>query len=225
MTFLTLATSTLAFAPSRPAFVRTSSASSAPTQPLPYYASITVARTSTNAVLERSPVEPVAEESNTSSPVPTTPKAPPKKKPAKATADNHKDGILSPMVLFLKGIMGDEKLNKLRGKVISMHSDVIGSFVETSETAFGDAALRSLFRLTDKNGDGTISQEELQIALRSLGFSWLQEKQVSGIFQRADTDENGALDLDEWMKEAPKTLRTNLIKLAKKNGGDMGLLA
>jgi hypothetical protein len=27
------------------------------------------------------------------------------------------------------------------------------------------------------------------------------------------------------MQEAPKTLRTNLIKLAKKNGGELGLLA
>jgi Ca2+-binding EF-hand superfamily protein len=61
--------------------------------------------------------------------------------------------------------------------------------------------------------------------LQLLGFSWLQSKQIQGIFQRADLDDNGAIDFDEFMKEAPKTLRTNLIKLAKKNGGDMGLLA
>jgi hypothetical protein len=31
--------------------------------------------------------------------------------------------------------------------------------------------------------------------------------------------------MEEWMREAPKTLRTNLVKLAKQNGGDLGLLA
>jgi Ca2+-binding EF-hand superfamily protein len=52
----------------------------------------------------------------------------------------------------------------------------------------------------------------------------LKEKQVKGIFERADTDENGTIDLQEWMTEAPKTLRTNLTKLAKKNGGELGFL-
>jgi hypothetical protein len=53
----------------------------------------------------------------------------------------------------------------------------------------------------------------------------LQSKQIQGIFKRADLDENGSIDFDEFMKEAPKTLRTNLIKLAKKNGDGMGLLS
>ena len=33
------------------------------------------------------------------------------------------------------------------------------------------------------------------------------------------------ISLEEFMDEAPRTLKTNLVKLAKNNGGDMGLLA
>ena len=42
--------------------------------------------------------------------------------------------------------------------------------------------------------------------------------------QRADKDKNGTIEFDEFTAEIPKTLKTNLVKLAKKNGGDMGLL-
>ncbi|CAB9501009.1 Calcium binding protein [Seminavis robusta] len=142
-----------------------------------------------------------------------------------APKNNHKEGVFSPLVVFMKEVMGDENLNKLRGKAISVHSNVIGSFVDTSDSRFGDAVLRALFRVADANNDGTISKDELQAAFQSLGFEWLQEKQVQGIFKRADTDGNGTIDMEEWVQEAPKTLRTNLTKLAKKNGSELGLLS
>jgi hypothetical protein len=136
----------------------------------------------------------------------------------------HKKGVLSPAVLLSKMLVGEEKLNKVRAKAISLHSDVIASFVETSETVMGNIVLKQLFEITDKNRSGTIDENELKEALNALRFDWLQEKQIKGIFARADSDANGAIDMEEWLKEAPKTLRTNLIKLAKKNGGEMGLL-
>ena len=108
--------------------------------------------------------------------------------------------------------------------MISLHSETIAGFVDTYDTTVGRAILKQLFELADRDNSGTIEQEELQVALRTLGFNWLQDKQVGKIFERADTDANGAIDLDEWMREAPKTLRTNLIKLAKKNGDDLGFL-
>lgn len=145
------------------------------------------------------------------------------KKPAKGGA-KHKEGVLSPVVLLSKNVLGDEKLNKLRAKVISLHSDVIGNFVSTSDTVVGDRVLKQLFELSDVNGNGRIEESELKKALQTLGFEWLQDKQVKGIFGRADKDGDGTIDYNEWQIEAPKTLRTNLIKLAKKNGGDMGLL-
>jgi hypothetical protein len=150
------------------------------------------------------------------------------KKPApkpKAGGAKNKDGVFSPVVLTAKKVIGDERLNKIRAKVISMHSTVIGNFVETYDSALGRSVLKSLFMVADLNKSGTIDEEELASALNTLGFSWLESKQIQGIYKRADLDENGSIDFDEFMKEAPKTLRTNLIKLAKKNGGDMGLLS
>jgi len=171
-------------------------------------------------------VVPTAAQSMTST---ATPQAPTKTEKSAAAAAKkggaqHKKGVFSPVVLISKQVLGAEKLNKLRAKVISLHSDTIAGFVDTYETTVGRAVLKNLFELADRDSSGTIDQQELQTALRTLGFDWLQEKQVSKIFERADTDADGGIDFDEWMKEAPKTLRTNLIKLAKKNGGDMGLL-
>jgi len=138
---------------------------------------------------------------------------------------NHKQGILSPVVLAAKQALGEEKLNKLRAQVISMHSDVIKGFVDTAETTeVGKAVLKALFNVADENHNGKIEEEELAHALQALGFEWLQEKQIHGIFDRADVDHNGAIDVEEWLREAPRTLRTNLVKLAKKNGGELGLL-
>jgi Ca2+-binding EF-hand superfamily protein len=105
-----------------------------------------------------------------------------------------------------------------------MHSDVIGNFVDTYEWPTGQIALKTLFQVADKDGNGIIDEKELMDAFKALGFTWLQEKQIQGILKRADNDENGVIDMEEFMREAPKTLRTNLVKLAKKNGGDLGFL-
>jgi len=153
---------------------------------------------------------------------PVVKKAAPK---PKAGGAHKQEGIFSPFVMAAKKVVGDEKLNKVRANVISKHSDVITNFVETSDTRVGSAVLKNLFELADANKNGKIEQDELATALQALGFSWLQNKQTQGIFQRADLDADGAIDLEEFMKEAPKTLRTNLIKLAKKNGGELGFLS
>jgi hypothetical protein len=170
---------------------------------------------------------PLNEAVTNTSPVTDIPKTAVKKATAKSGGGGgavHKQGVFSPIVQMTKMLLGVEKLNKLRAKVISLHSDVISNFVNTSDTALGNIVLRQLFEFADKDKSGMIDETELRAALQTLGFDWLQEKQIKGIFERADIDTNGAIDLDEWMMEAPRTLRTNLIKLAKKNGGDMGLL-
>lgn len=149
-----------------------------------------------------------------------------KKKPAakKGGAPAHKSGVFSPIVHAGKMILGDEQLNKLRGQVITLHSNLIKDFVATADSTFGQAVLKSLFEISDANKDGKLSREEVATALRSLGFEWLKDKQIDGIIKRADTDEDGYICIDEFCVEAPRTLSTNLVKLAKKNGGDMGLL-
>ena len=138
--------------------------------------------------------------------------------------DHNKEGIFTPAVMAAKLILGQDRLNKVRGDAIGLHSKVIASFVSTAESPFGQEVLKQLFEITDSDGNGSIDREELEVALRSLGFD-LSEKQISGIFERADKDKSGDITVDEWMGEAPKTLRTNLTKLAKKNGGELGFLS
>ncbi|KAL3918436.1 MAG: hypothetical protein SGILL_004235 [Bacillariaceae sp.] len=184
-------------------------------RPAPFFVNVVGETTDTPPAMAAT-----AQQEQQAAPAPVAPKAP-KKKLAKKSS--HKEGIFSPAVLLAKNVLGDKQLNEIRGKAIGLHSDVIGKFVETAETDFGNQVLKALFTLADKDQNGTIEEEELKEALLSLGFD-LKTKQISGIFARADADGNGALDLDEWVREAPKTLRTNLIKLAKKNGGELGFL-
>ena len=136
----------------------------------------------------------------------------------------HKDGIFSPLVHLTKKFLGDKKLNEVRAKAISYHSDAIKNFVSTADSSVGMFTLKLLFRVADQNGNGQIEEEELKEAMGKLGFKWLKEKQIRGIFERAGGAEKGYLTLDEWISEAPKTLKTNLVKLAKTNGGDLGFL-
>ena len=152
--------------------------------------------------------------------------APPKPsaKVAAKKNGNHKDGIFSPAVKLGKQLLGEGELNRIRGNAIALHSDAIKNFVSTAETSFGNTVLRTLFKAADRNGNGTIEMEELKAALKTLGFRHLEEKQIMGIFKRAGGEEKGFLTMDEFMAEAPKTLKTNLVKLAKTNGGDLGFL-
>lgn len=151
---------------------------------------------------------------------------PPKRMPKTPKVAHGKEGILSPLVLAIKSLMDESRFNEIRAKVINVHSSVIEGFVvKNSDTPLGQAVLKRMFSIVDQNHNGVIELEELQIAMQRLGFEWLKEKQIQGILSRADMNQNGQLELEEFLAEAPKTLRTNLIKLAKKNGGELGLLA
>ncbi len=158
--------------------------------------------------------------------IPVTPvkKAPVKKNVEKRKGPAHTEGIFSPAVYAAKFLLGEQNLNKIRAKAIGAHSDVIGKFVDTHDTEFGIFASKTIFSAMDKNGDGVVDQQELTSAFQTLGFDWLKEKQVGGIMKRADKDNNGVIDYDEFKSDLPKTLRTNLVKLAKKNGNDLGFL-
>ena len=166
----------------------------------------------------------IAMESTITESAPKMAKKPVGKKKKAAGGPAHKEGVFSPIVYAGKMVLGDEQLNKLRAKIISLHSDLIKSFVSTHDSTFGQAVLKSLFEISDLDKDGKLSRDEVASALRSLGFDWLKDKQIDGIIKRADTDENGYICIDEFCVEAPRTLSTGLVKLAKKNGGDMGLL-
>lgn len=134
-------------------------------------------------------------------------------------------GIFAPLVVGAKRVMGEQELKELRAMVISKHSKVIANFVDTSESPFGQLVLRKMFEYADKDDSGTLDKEEVRAALRDLGFDWLEEKQVDQIVTRADKDDNEVIDFEEFVKETPVTLRRNLVKLAKRNGHDLGFLA
>ena len=151
--------------------------------------------------------------------------APKSKSTPKKGAAHGQSGILSPVVTTMKAVVGEDEINKVRGKVIALHSDVIKNFVDTADSPIGQTVLKTMFAVADVDKSGTIEENELNKALESLGFRFLNEKQMHGIFERADADKDGSIDLEEWMSEAPKTLRTNLVKLAKQNGAALGLLA
>ena len=147
--------------------------------------------------------------------------SPPKKKKKNPA---HKEGVFSPTVVAAGTILGQDQLNKIRGKFITYHSDIIKSFVGTSDSKFCKAVLRNLFEIVDVDNSGYIDNEELKQALNLLGFNLLGENQYAKIFERADSNGDMEISLEEFMEEAPKTLKVNLVKLAKNNGGDMGLL-
>mmetsp|Transcript_32447 Transcript_32447/g.78536 ORF Transcript_32447/g.78536 Transcript_32447/m.78536 type:complete len:235 (-) Transcript_32447:3166-3870(-) len=146
--------------------------------------------------------------------------APSKKKKIPA----HAEGVFSPVVVAAASILGQDQLNKLRAKGIALHSDVIKGFVDSADSPFGQAVLRQLFAIVDTDKSGSLDKDELASALKALNFSWLKDKQVSKIFERADSNSDNEISLEEFIAEAPKTLRVNLVKLAKNNGGEMGLL-
>lgn len=150
-----------------------------------------------------------------------------KKKPAKKVKKAnpaHKEGIFSPAVYAAKAVMGESELNQFRAKAISIHTKVIGGFVGTHDSRVGNAVSKTIYSAIDANGDGVLCEDEVQGAMKTLGFSWIKEKQVKGIVKRADKDKNGTIDYEEFKNDLPKTLKTNLTKLAKKNGADLGFL-
>jgi len=134
-------------------------------------------------------------------------------------------GIFAPLVKGTKRVMGEKELNALRAKVIAEHTKVISSFVETSESEFGQIVLKRMFEAADKDGNGTLDRDEIKEALHALGFKFIQDKQLDKIMDRADMDGNEVIDFEEFVKETPKTLRVSLVKLAKQNGHDLGFLA
>mmetsp|Transcript_38889 Transcript_38889/g.66376 ORF Transcript_38889/g.66376 Transcript_38889/m.66376 type:complete len:253 (+) Transcript_38889:37-795(+) len=167
------------------------------------------------------PPMPIAVEEPSSKAKPAAAK---KVAPKKKKGGVHKEGVFSPIVIAAGAVLGDDQLNKIRAKIISLHSDIIKSFVGTSDSEFGKAVLRQIFDAVDTDNSGYLDKEELAVALNMLGFKWLGEKQVEKIFARADANGDLEISLEEFMEEAPKTLKVNLVKLAKNNGGDMGLL-
>ena len=136
-----------------------------------------------------------------------------------------KNGPFTPLVKLTKWVVGEERFLPFRARVIGEHTKVIQAFVDTADSPFGCMALEKLFEIADVDGSGTIDRTELELALKKLGFSHLTEAQIDKIMDKADSDDNCVIDYDEFIDNAPKTLKTNLVKLAKNNGAELGFLS
>lgn len=134
-------------------------------------------------------------------------------------------GPFSPAVDVAKVLMGQQELSRLRGEIIKAHTQTISAFVDTSDSWFGRVALQVLFTAADEDGSGALDKEEVEIAARKLGFAWLRDGKVDDLIRKVDTDENAVIDFEEFAQAAPKTLRQNLVKLAKQNGKALGFMA
>jgi len=140
-------------------------------------------------------------------------------------AGTPKDGIFTPVVQGAKVIVGEQQLKEIRAKVIKLHGELMGNFIDTADSPTGDFALEQLFKAADTDGSGKLDKEELKVALQKLGFSWMEDAKVEKVANKGDKDKDGLIDLDEFKKLAPTVLRQNLMKLAKENGAELGFLS
>ncbi|CAJ0586759.1 unnamed protein product, partial [Mesorhabditis spiculigera] len=68
----------------------------------------------------------------------------------------------------------------------------------TAIDSIKEGELREIFKDFDKNGDGRITCEELEMALLRLGERPSNTK-IGQLIQQADTDGNGVIDIDEFL--------------------------
>ncbi|KAK6734756.1 hypothetical protein RB195_018134 [Necator americanus] len=68
-----------------------------------------------------------------------------------------------------------------------------------------ESELREMFKEFDKNGDGKITKEELELALLQLGEKPSNSK-IDAIISQADTDGNGCIEIDEFLQALRKQL-------------------
>ena len=71
-------------------------------------------------------------------------------------------GIFAPAVDAAKQVMGEQELKEFRASVIAKHSKVIGQFVDTSESPFGQLVLKRMFECADKDSNGQLDKEEVR---------------------------------------------------------------
>mmetsp|Transcript_113852 Transcript_113852/g.284783 ORF Transcript_113852/g.284783 Transcript_113852/m.284783 type:complete len:193 (-) Transcript_113852:343-921(-) len=143
-----------------------------------------------------------------------------------AMAGKAEDGIFTPVVQGAKAVLGEGEVQKMRGQAIKAHCDMMQAFLDTSDTPFGKIALKKIFELADEDGSGQLDKEELKAALKKLGFEWLDDDaKLEKLLSKGDKDDDGLIDFDEFVNAAPGILKQNLIKLAKQNGGKLGMLS
>eukprot|EP00775_Hariotina_reticulata_P011498 gene11498-11641_t len=60
-------------------------------------------------------------------------------------------GPFSPLVVVVRNVVGDKEFNKLRGKAISLHSQIIKDFCK--QLGVDNKQVQGVIRLAKKNGE------------------------------------------------------------------------
>ena len=60
-----------------------------------------------------------------------------------------------------------------------------------------DSALEAIFKVFDRNGDGTVSGTELRTVMSSLLGQRASDEQINGMISEADTNNDGVIQLNE----------------------------
>ncbi|PAV60838.1 hypothetical protein WR25_14685 [Diploscapter pachys] len=71
--------------------------------------------------------------------------------------------------------------------------------------ALKECELREIFKEFDKNGDGKINRQELEVALLQFGENPTGGK-IEALIEQADIDGNGCIDIDEFLLVLKKQL-------------------
>jgi len=123
------------------------------------------------------------------------------------------------------GVIGEENLVNFRNAMIKLHGDAQANAIATHESGMGQSIMEWLFNEADTDGSGAIDKDELLVACKKLGFNWMDEKRVEKLMKKADKNEDGTMQLEEFKATAPKFFQQSTLKLAKANGADLGFLS
>ncbi|KAJ2961399.1 hypothetical protein NQZ79_g3416 [Umbelopsis isabellina] len=77
----------------------------------------------------------------------------------------------------------------------------VGSATSNEQPA-QDQELRDCFRAFDKNGDGRISLDELELAMKELGENMTKEE-LYDMMKDGDADKDGMIDFEEFKRLLP----------------------
>ncbi|KAG2177162.1 hypothetical protein INT43_007819 [Umbelopsis isabellina] len=78
----------------------------------------------------------------------------------------------------------------------------VGSATNNEQAPPQDQELRDCFRAFDKNGDGRISLDELELAMKELGEDMTKEE-LHEMMRDGDADKDGMIDFEEFKRLLP----------------------
>ena len=73
------------------------------------------------------------------------------------------------------------------------------ALLEADDGVTPEEALQLLFEMMDVDGGGTLSVEEVKIAMKKQGMK-MTDNEIKGLFDAVDEDKSGEIDFDEFVQ-------------------------